>query len=110
MWLKEEGLLVQNRKELANEINPYDANIVEYMCSNIIGNVRPIGVLENSFDGLLITDSTIKLGMCVRVCVRVCVYACVHMYVFVCVCVCACGCVCMHVGVCMCACVCNYVC
>ena len=82
VWLKEEGLLVQNRKELANEINPYDANIVEYMCSNISGNVRPIGVLENSFDSLLITDSTIKLGVCVCVCVCGWVGGCV------CVCVC----------------------
>ena len=89
MWLKGEGLLVQNRKELANEINPYDANIVEYMCSNISGNVRPIGVLENSFDSLLITDSIIKLGVCVCVCMCMCVCVCAYM----------CMSVCVHVGV-----------
>ena len=86
VWLKEEGLLVQNREELPNEINPYDANIVEYMCNNVSGNVRPIGVLENSFDSLLITDSTIKLGVCVCVCVRVraCVHGCVPTPVHAC--------------------------
>ena len=74
---------MQNRKELANEINSNDANIVEYMCSNISGNVRPIGVLQNSFDSLLITDSTIKLGVCVCVCVCmwVCMRTCVCNYV-----------------------------
>ena len=84
VWLKEEGLLVQNREELANEINPYDANIVEYMCNNISGNVKLIGVLENSFDSVLITDSTIKLG--VYTCVYVCVCMCVRVYMFICVC------------------------
>ena len=58
----------------------YDANIVEYMSINISGKVRPIGVLENSLNCLLITDSTIKLGVCVcaRVCVRVCMIVCVY--------------------------------
>ena len=88
VWLKGEGPLVQNRKELANEINSNNANIVEYMCSNISGNVRPIGVLQNSLNSLLITDSIIKLGVCV------CVYMCACVYVHVCVC--ACGCVCAH--------------
>ena len=94
VWLKEEGLLVENR-ELPNEINPYDANIVEYMCNNIRGNVRPIGVLENSFNSLLITDSTIKLGVCVcmRACLCVCVCVCACMSVCVCACMSVCACV-----------------
>jgi len=66
MLLKEEGL--------PNEINPYHANIVEYMCNKINGNVRPIGILEDSFMSLLNTDSTIKLGVCLCVCVSVCVW------------------------------------
>ena len=83
VWLKEEGLL-HNREELPNEINPYHTNIVEYMCNKIMGNVRAIGVLEDYFNPLLTTDSTIKLGVCVvRVRVRVCVCVCVY-----CVCVC----------------------
>ena len=91
VWLKEEGLVVQNREELPNEINPYDVNIVEYMCNNISGNVRPIGVLENSFNSLLITDSTIKLSVCVCVCVGACVCRCV------CVCMGVCqACTCMR--------------
>ena len=77
VWLKEEGLLVQNRKKLANEMNPYDANIVEYVCSNISGNARLIGVLENSLNCLLITDCTIKLGVCVFVCACMCICLCV---------------------------------
>lgn len=83
-WMKEEGLLVHNREELANEINPYDANIVEYMCNNISGNVRPIGVLENSFNSLLITDSTIELGVYVAGCVYACMCAYVYIYIYVC--------------------------
>ena len=63
VWLKEEGPLVRNKEQLPKEIDPYDANIVEYMCNNISSNVRPIGVLDNSFNSLLITDSTIKLGI-----------------------------------------------
>lgn len=94
-WMKEEGLLVHNREELANEINPYDANIVEYMCNNISGNVRPIGVLENSFNSLLITDSSIELGVYVAGCVCVCVWAhvcahvCIHLHIIICLYVCA---------------------
>ena len=133
VWLKEEGLLVQNREELANEINPFDTNIcVEYMSNGnntmVSGNVKPIGVSENSFDSLLITDSTIKLGVCVcvYVCMCVCIYICVHVsvrvsvFVYVRMCVCMCVHVYVHVYVyigvctciymCVCVCVCVHVC
>ena len=84
VWLKEEGLLVHNKEQLPKEIDPYNATIVEYMCNNI-SNVRPIGVLDNSFNSLLITDSTIKLGSVsiysmyvpISVSVLVCIFVCV---------------------------------
>ena len=79
-------------------------------------NLEIIGVVPDTYDVFLSSNSTtvtiLANGMfvCSCVCVCMCVRVCVCVCMCACVCVCVCMCVCVCVCVCMCVCVCVMLC